>query len=339
MLDPDTRAQRGRLAAEPAPDPSCKCPRLARPARLKAHHIAADRFLQLNGPAQRHQLARTEDREPVAVLGFFHQVRGHQHRHAVLVAQRAQVLPQVDARARIEPGGGLVEQQHRRRMDQPFGELDPPLHAAGKRFHKILCPVAQQHPLQHLVHAPAQGFAAQPIQMALVHQVFIHGQLAVDRARLEHDPCPRPDLLRLPRDVETGDAGAAAAWHHQGRQNAKQRCFAAAVRPQQAEDLARLHREAQGVECTPGAVLVRQGQQLDRRAREGAAVLCGFEVRWCCQCGHGALLCSSYRACASSISRMNRTGRYSTLTFRRSRAYRRLSLLDRASVMRPKRTV
>jgi hypothetical protein len=33
--------------------------------------------------------------------------------------------PQLDARARVEPGGGLVEQQHLRVVDQRPGDAEP----------------------------------------------------------------------------------------------------------------------------------------------------------------------------------------------------------------------
>ena len=61
------------------------------------------------------QLAFAEDGEAIAVLGLFHQVGGHQHGDTLLIAEDAQIIPQVDARAGVdEAGGGLVEQQHQR---------------------------------------------------------------------------------------------------------------------------------------------------------------------------------------------------------------------------------
>ena len=45
-------------------------------------------------------------------------------------AQLAQELAQLDPGPRVEPGRGLVEQQHLRVVDQRVGEAQPLLHAA-----------------------------------------------------------------------------------------------------------------------------------------------------------------------------------------------------------------
>ena len=71
---------------------------------LEQHYVAADGRLQLRRGTQRDQVALVQNGQPVAVLGLFHQVSGHQDRDALLVAQSAQVLPHVAARARIETG-------------------------------------------------------------------------------------------------------------------------------------------------------------------------------------------------------------------------------------------
>ena len=55
-----------------------------------------------------------------------------------LVAQHAEVLPEVEARAGIEAGGGLVEQQDGGRVDEALGQLDAALHAAGEGFDVVL---------------------------------------------------------------------------------------------------------------------------------------------------------------------------------------------------------
>ena len=79
---------------------------------LEQNHVAADFVLQFRGRAQRDQLALVQDGEAVAALGFFHQVSGHNDRDALLIAQNLQVLPEIAAGARIEPGRRLVQQQH-----------------------------------------------------------------------------------------------------------------------------------------------------------------------------------------------------------------------------------
>src|SRR5579871_1841305 len=88
---------------------------------FKLNHVTADLRFQLRRGAEANDLSATENRQSVAALGFFHEVRRHQDGHALLFAQSFKVEPKIASRARIESGCGLVEQQHRRTMHQPFG--------------------------------------------------------------------------------------------------------------------------------------------------------------------------------------------------------------------------
>ena len=72
--------------------------------------------------------------EALAVaLGLLHQVGGHEDRRAGLLAQRAQALPHHPPRGRVEADGGLVEEQHRRAVEQRGGDLQAAQHPAGER--------------------------------------------------------------------------------------------------------------------------------------------------------------------------------------------------------------
>ena len=65
--------------------------------------------------------------------------------------QLAQHLPQLDAAARVEAGGRLVEEQHRRRGDQADREVEPPAHAAGVGLHDPVAGVGEREPLEQVV--------------------------------------------------------------------------------------------------------------------------------------------------------------------------------------------
>jgi hypothetical protein len=108
-----------------------------RVARFEQDDVAADLAGQCLGRAERHQVAFIQDGQPVAAFGFFHQVGGHDDGDALLIAQDLQVLPKIAPGARIEAGGGLVEQQNLGMMKQTLGKLDAPLHASGESFHAI----------------------------------------------------------------------------------------------------------------------------------------------------------------------------------------------------------
>ena len=96
--------------------------------------VAADGRLQRDRRIERGQIALVHDRDAVGPLGFVQQMRREDDRHAVALADLLQVLPQVAARARIEAGRRLVEQQQPRAMQHAGGQFDAPPQAAGKLF-------------------------------------------------------------------------------------------------------------------------------------------------------------------------------------------------------------
>ena len=67
----------------------------------------------------------------------------------LLVAQRAQIVPQVAAGAGIEPRAGLVEQQQARTVQHALGQLDAAPQSAGERLDPIAGPIGQPEPGEH----------------------------------------------------------------------------------------------------------------------------------------------------------------------------------------------
>ena len=76
-----------------------------------------------------------------------------------------------------------------------------------------------------------------------MHHVLAHRQLDVDARRLEDDADQTTNLLRLAYHVVATDRGAPAGRGEQGGEDPEQRGLAAAVRSEQAEDLAAPHAE------------------------------------------------------------------------------------------------
>ncbi len=60
-------------------------------------------------------------------------------------------LPQLVATLRVETGGGLVEEQHRRPVHQRGGEVEAAAHAAGVRAGDAVGGVREREPLEQLV--------------------------------------------------------------------------------------------------------------------------------------------------------------------------------------------
>src|SRR5271168_2741278 len=100
--------------------------------------------------------------------------------------------------------------------------------------------------------------------MALVLQVFGDGQLEVETACLKDDANLLAHLVRLARNVEALDSGAACGRRHQRGQNAKQRGLAAAVGAEQAEDLRSVKFKAEAVEGEELSIAVGQALEHNR---------------------------------------------------------------------------
>jgi hypothetical protein len=82
---------------------------------------------------------------------------------------------------------------------------------------------------------------------------------------LEHDPEPAAHGVGLARHVVAEDPGAAAPYGQERGENPEERALATAIRPEEAEELARLDPERDAVERRPLSVAVAQTLDLDRR--------------------------------------------------------------------------
>src|SRR5215510_12807152 len=77
--------------------------------------------------------------------------------------------------------------------------------------------------------------------MPLMPQIFCRSQFDVDALLLKHHTNPTTHFIRLPGCVKSADQCLSSSGQHQRRKNAKERCFAAAVGAQKAEDFSREH--------------------------------------------------------------------------------------------------
>jgi len=80
--------------------------------------------------------------------------------------------------------------------------------------------------------------------MALRAQVLFHRQRLIQTLRLEHHSDLAPHRGAVAHHVAATHQRPPLAWRHHGGKNAEEGGFAAAIRPQQAEDFAPVHGEA-----------------------------------------------------------------------------------------------
>jgi hypothetical protein len=119
---------------------------------LRAHpeSLAAHDLLQFRGGAVGDDRAAVDDGDVVGEgVGLLQVLRGQQHRAAV-AGHRADHPPHVLALARVEPGGGLVEERDAGPADEARGEIQASAHAARVGGHTTLGDVAQPEAVERV---------------------------------------------------------------------------------------------------------------------------------------------------------------------------------------------
>ena len=99
--------------------------------------------MQLGGGAVEDPLTVGEHQQPVAVALGLEQVVGRVDHRGPGAGEAEDELPEALALARVEPGRGLVEQQHRGRREQADGDVDPLLVAARERRDLVVATLSE----------------------------------------------------------------------------------------------------------------------------------------------------------------------------------------------------
>ena len=83
--------------------------------------------------------AVVDDHDVVGELVGLLEVLGREQQGRAVAHEVAQHVPELDPAARVQPGGRLVEEEHRRRGDQADREVEPAPHAAGVGLDHLVC--------------------------------------------------------------------------------------------------------------------------------------------------------------------------------------------------------
>ena len=240
---PQARRQRGELGPVDGP----------RDERLARDDLARR--------ALRQQPAVEDVAELVAALGLVHVVRADQHRDAAR-GELVQLVPEIAPRLRIDAGGRLVEQQQLRLVQQARGERQALLPAAGQLAGEL---VARDR-RGRAARAPPRRACA-PSSIA-VHardeaQVLADRQVLPEREALRHVADVALDRLGLAPDVEAEARALAAVGRQQPAEHPDRRGLAAAVGPEEAEDLAAAHRQREILDDVMAAEALVEAAHVD----------------------------------------------------------------------------
>src|SRR5581483_11633820 len=207
------------------------------------------------------------------LLGLVEVMRRQQNR----LAQRAQVedrVPGGAARARVEAGRRLVEEDQLRVADQREPEVEAPLLPAGQRSHARVALLVEADERRHLFGV------ARPCVVAGEHaQALVHGEARVERAALQHDAHLLAPCARRVGGVDAEHLDAAAGARAVALKDLDGRRLAGAVRAEQPEHLARLDREVDSLECLVVAVAHRQAANSDGAHNSSSAYAPGAKLR------------------------------------------------------------
>ena len=257
----------GRLL-DPLERPQGRRRRADRPAGRQLDPVLpADQGDQLAPGALGPDAALVDDPDPVAEpLGLLHVVGRVEDRHALLL-ERGDAGEDRVAALGVDAHGRLVEHQQAGVVEQADADVEPALHAAREAVGAVAGPVGQVDDCQHLVHAPVELLAPEPLEAPEEAQVLAGGQVRVDGQVLGHVAdgglgVGRPDVHRpAGHDDLAAVAPEQAADHRDGGG------LAGAVGPEQAVGLAGGDLEADAVDGGPLAVALAKVAADEHRPR------------------------------------------------------------------------
>ena len=144
-------------------------------------------------------------------------------------------LPQVAAAGGVEPGGGLVEEEDGRPVDEGGGEVEPAPHAAGVGRGGPVGRLGQPEAVEQLVGPGADGRPGQVGEPADEAEVLAAGEVLVHGGVLAGEADALAHRLRVGGDVEAQHLGPAGVRPEDGGEDADGRGLAGAVGAEQAE--------------------------------------------------------------------------------------------------------
>ena len=157
-------------------------------------------------------------------------------------------LPHGAAAARVQAGGGLVEEDHPGLIDEGHRQVEASSHPARVGRQQLVSGVGEVELLQQLGRPPPPSLAAEVAKVGHQLQVLGAGEQVVHGRELAGDPDDGPHPVRVGDHVVTGDPHGAGIGRDQGGQDADHRGLAGPVRAEQGQDRAFLHGQAHLVE-------------------------------------------------------------------------------------------
>src|SRR2546422_7665772 len=211
--------------------------------------VRADRGLQLRGTSLGDDLAQVDDRDALAELvRLFHVLGRQEDRHVLLRVKATQILPHRDPRLRVEAGRGLVQEQDSRVVHEAGTQVEPPPHPARVRVGPAVRGVLQLQDIEELLDALLNERVGHVIEPPDQPEVLTSREVSVDPDRLSRVADDAPDLRPIALDIEARDVDGAARLREERRDDPDDRRLSGPVGPEETEELALAHGEADVVD-------------------------------------------------------------------------------------------
>ncbi len=193
----------------------------------------ADAGLQFGRGAFGDDLAAVDDPDaPGQLVRLLQVLGGQEHRRPGLAVQAADLLPQCDARRRVEAGRGLVQKQHDRLVNERQGQVEATAHAARVGADAPVGGVGRARPgraARRPARAPScRGIACRVACRRSSSRPVMNGSIA---ASWRATPIERRTLAASVTTSNPATAGGPAGRAQQRGQHPDGRALAGAVGP------------------------------------------------------------------------------------------------------------
>ena len=196
--------------------------------------------LDVRDAALGEHLAAVHDRDARAQLLELGQDVARDEDRLAERAQLAQELAQLHPGPRVEAGGRLVEEQHRRVVDEGVGQAQPLLHAARQALDVRVALLAQVDELEEVADHPPAARGRQAVAAGEEVEVLPDLHVVVHAEDVGHEPDDPADRGRIVAHRGTGDLRVAVRGAQERREHPQRRGLPGPVRADEPEDLARL---------------------------------------------------------------------------------------------------
>ena len=205
------------------------------------------------------------------LVGLVQVLRRQQHVGA-RPDERPDGVPQLDAAARVEPGGRLVEEQQPRRTDEAGAEVEPAAHAARVAAHEAVGGLGQPDLTEHGLGGGPRRPSVVAEQAGDHHQVLPPAERRLDGCRLPGQPDRPPHPLGMRRGVDAGDAQLAGVGSDQRGDGTDERRLAGSVGSEHGGHRAGRSDEVEAVEGHDLSERLAQAGGLDRVVGHGTSM-------------------------------------------------------------------